>query len=344
MEHLSHSSFELSAGTKRRRLSDRICRQNDIWDYRLGSLFWNSGFERFKRLVPRLKGGLGNQLFIYASSIELGQRLDMPVLFDTTSAFRSDPFGRTFALADLGITIANASSIESFSVPGGDFLRRLLHHRECRRPVEERHYIYQGADSGCGMLECQQQRRWLYLDGYWQDYNFFHRNHPAFTRLIRQARERNASELRGWHEARSVGVHVRQRIGYGASGRAVFNATGMLAMDYYVAALREVFRCTPFQAVKLFGDDLAFRQELASLIRSLFGISTEIMEGSTAAVDLLQMSSCNALVLSNSTLAWWAGYLNTTASQIIHPGVDIGGGPFWTPSIWHILPPSKCCS
>ena len=300
-----------------------------------------SRLETFRRLVSRLKGGLGNQLFIYASSIELGQRLDMPVLFDATSAFRSDPFGRALVLPDLGISIAKASAIESFSVPGGAFLRRALHHRECRRPVEQRHYIYQGADIGCTMLECQQQRRWLYLDGYWQDFQFFHRNHLALTHIAQQARARYASELRGWREIRSVGVHVRQRIGYGDSGRAVFNATGMLAMDYYLAALREVFRCTPFQAVRLFGDDFAFRQELALLIQRLFGISAEIMEGSSAVIDLLQMSSCGALVLSNSTFAWWAGYLNTTASKIMHPGVDIGGSPFWTPSTWHILSPPR---
>lgn len=269
--------------------------------------------------------------------MELGQRLDMPVLFDTTSAFRSDPFGRTLALPDLGMSIAKASAIESFSVPGGTFLRRLLHHCECRRPVQQRHYIYQGSDIGCTMLECQQERRWVYLDGYWQDFNFFHRNHPALTHIVKQARARYASELRGWHEVQNVGVHVRQRIGYGASGGAVFNATGLLVMDYYLAALREVLFCTPVRVIKLFGDDLAFRQKLASLIQSGFGISAEIMEGSSAVIDLLQMTSCSALVLSNSTFAWWAGYLNTGASKIMHPGVDIGGSPFWTPSTWHIL-------
>ena len=318
------------------------CRSSSGVRSQLRSLLDTSRLKGLRRLVSRLKGGLGNQLFIYASSIELGQRLNMPVLFDTTSGFRSDPFGRTFALSDLGISIAKAGAIESFSVPGGAFLRRVLHHRECRRPVEQRHYIYQGADSGCTMLECQQQRRWLYLDGYWQDFNFFHRNHLALTNVIQQARARYANEHRGWHEVQSVAVHVRQRIGYGASsGRAVFNATGMLGMEYYVSALREVFRCTPLRTVKLFGDDFAFRQELACVIQSLFGISAEIMEGSIAIIDLIQMSSCGALVLSNSTFAWWAGYLNTTASKIMHPGVDIGGSPFWTPTTWHILPPQK---
>ena len=293
----------------------------------------------FRRLVSRLKGGLGHQLFIYASSVELGRRLDMPVFFDTTSAFQSDPFGRTLALPDLDISFAKATAIESFSIPGGALLRRALHHREWRRPVEQRHYIYQGADSGCSMLECQRKRRWLYLDGYWQDFNFFHRNYLALINVIQQARARYASELRGQHEVRTVGVHVRQRIGYSASGGAVFNATGMLVMDYYLAALREVLRCTSPGAVKLFGDDFAFRKELAFLIQSLFGISAEIMEGSSAVIDLIQMSSCSALVLSNSTFAWWAGYLNTAASKIMHPGVDIGGSPFWTPSTWHILDP-----
>jgi hypothetical protein len=278
-------------------------------------------------------------MFIYASTMELGKRLDMPVRFDTTSAFRADPFGRTLALSDLGITIPSASAIESFNVPGGDLLRRALQHRERRRPLEERHYIYQEHDVDCRKLECQKQKRWLYLDGYWQEFNFFDRNRLALMDIVQSARTRYARELERWRGVQSVGLHVRQRVGNSASGEVVFNASQVLTADYYLRALREVSRSTPLQLVQLFGDDLIFRQELASSIQGVFGISTEIIDGSSAGIDLLQMTSCGALILSASTFAWWAGYLNTTASRIVHPGVDIGGLPFWTPSHWHILAP-----
>ena len=278
-------------------------------------------------------------MFIYASTIELGRRLDMPVRFDTTSAFRADPFGRTFVLSDLGISIPRASAIESFDVPGGALLRRALQHRERRQPLEECHYIYQDHDVDCKKLECQKRKRWLYLDGYWQEFNFFDRNRLALVDIVLSAQKRHARELERWHGVQSVGVHVRQCVGNSASGAVVFNISPVLTADYYLRALREVSHSTPLQHVQLFGDDLIFRQELASSIRDLFGISTEIIDRSGAVIDLLQMTSCKALILSPSTFAWWAGYLNTTASIIMHPGVDIGGVSFWTPSNWHILAP-----
>ena len=291
------------------------------------------------RLVSQLKGGLGNQMFVYASTTELGRRLDMPVRFDTTSAFRADPFERTLVLPDLGISIPSASAIESFSIPGGALLKRAVHHREWLRPLEERHYLYQGDGIDCKMLECQKQKRWLYLDGYWQDFNFFDRNRLGLIDMVQRVEPRYARELHGGNGVQSWSARPAARGLQCLRPVRVRHFKAALSSDYYLRALREVLSRTPVRHVQLFGDDLIFRRELASSIQSLFGISTEIIDGSSAVVDFLQMTSSKALILSDSTFAWWAGYLNTTALTILHPGVDIGGASFWTPSNWHVLRP-----
>jgi hypothetical protein len=73
-----------------------------------GFPIWVSPVGRLRRLSSTLKGGPGSQFFVLCVTIELSKRLDMAVRFDTTSAFRADPFGSEF-LAHLGISIPSAN-------------------------------------------------------------------------------------------------------------------------------------------------------------------------------------------------------------------------------------------
>ena len=291
------------------------------------------------RIISRIQGGLGNQLFIYASSIELGHRLGLPVRFDTVSAFRRDTFERRYELAEMGIKLTPANPLESLRLRGRSILVRYMQKLEARRPLGERHFLCQGSANDCEILEPQDRKRWLYMDGYWQDFRFFDRRRPGLMEIAHQARVRRAEELAKWRGSRSVGIHVRQLVGYSASGRWVYDAKPILTMDYYLAALHQVVQQVPIDVVLLFGDDHEFRQRLAASVHNSLKIGTKVIEGSSSVADLLLMTCCDALVLSPSTFAWWAAYLNPAARIIVHPGVRDNGAPFPTPENWRILQP-----
>jgi hypothetical protein len=288
------------------------------------------------RLISRLWGGLGNQLFIYASSATLAEKLRMPIRFDLT-AFRNDAFERKYALCDLGIEVAVASRWESFNFWGGPRLRRFIAEREGMRPVERRRYVRELTKIDSHLLECQVDRRWLYIEGYWQDFRFF--DHTR-VRLLRLAKNASAGLLQGRlaeHRRPLLGIHVRQQLDQSATGIRVCDLKPVLDRDYYLSAADVALRQMPGANVLLFGDDIQFRRNLADTIRAAHSSEVQIMEGYSAASDLMNLAACEALVLSSSTFAWWAGYLNPAAQIVIHPGIDNHGNPFAVPPNWRIL-------
>lgn len=291
------------------------------------------------RLISRLFGGIGNQLFIYASTMALAEKLQLCVRFDTVSGFHRDIFQRQYALSDLGIAPQSASSWESFQFPGGERARRYFLRLEERRPVTERHYLRQVNSLDCKLLACQERRRWLYIEGYWQDFRFFHHTRSKLLCFAHQAKAARSDQHQCECRGPLLGIHVRQQPGRNATGAAVCDLQPGLDKDYYMAAARIAIRHMQSPMVLLFGDDLEFRQRLAQDLRHMGAAQTKIVTSEDAVNDLRQLASCDALVLSGSTFAWWAGYLNSNAHLIIHPGVDIHNNPFAIPSHWMIFSP-----
>src|ERR1035438_4736918 len=54
-------------------------------------------------LLLRLRGGLGNQLFQYAAGRALALRNGVPLRLDCTSCFRTDLYGRSYALGGFNV-------------------------------------------------------------------------------------------------------------------------------------------------------------------------------------------------------------------------------------------------
>jgi hypothetical protein len=286
------------------------------------------------RLISRLWGGLGNQLFIYASSGRSPKGCACRLRFDVTH-FSIDIFERIYLLDQLGITIKRATRLESFAVRGGKHLRNLVSSREERRPVERRRYIREVSASDCRKLECQTRRRWLYIEGYWQDFRFFDHNRGALSALVQQSdAARTAHSVLGQHARPILGIHVRQQVDRSASGVKVGDRKPILNQEYYLSAMRIAMRETPIATILLFGDDIEFRRALAESIQKHYPAEVKIIEGFSPVTDLLTLVSCDALVLSCSTFAWWGGYLNLADRFVIHPGLGTNGEPFPTPRNW----------
>lgn len=50
------------------------------------------------QVVARIIGGLGNQMFIYATARALALRIDADLILDTQSGYKNDLFKRNFLL------------------------------------------------------------------------------------------------------------------------------------------------------------------------------------------------------------------------------------------------------
>ena len=111
-----------------------------------------------RKVVVRLKGGLGNQLFCYAAARRLAWKNEAELVLDAVTGFKYDYlYRRTYALGCFSIPARLATPAEQMEPLGR--VRRLIARKLFeRKPLEQRRYIQQvGVDFDPGIV-CKMAR------------------------------------------------------------------------------------------------------------------------------------------------------------------------------------------
>jgi hypothetical protein len=275
-------------------------------------------------VITRMLGGLGNQLFAYATGRALAERTHARLVLDHSGFFR-DPYGSPYSLGTFPVKAAHLGG--SLRRPGpGWFLRTLLRRGGGRLARGVVDYLVEdptGKESlDRRILECAPVPV-RYVDGYWQNRQYF----EPIADQIRQ-------ELTPFDAKSIVEDRIPGGLGDGVLGihfRRVTFATGELSPSnlshaYYERALAVVrSRGTPGR-IAVFSDapDQAQATLVPLLERAGFGvIPTVWIRGRKALVakemhwDLWLMSRCAQLIMANSTYGWWAGWLGERPGRTV---------------------------
>lgn len=299
-------------------------------------------------IVVKYKGGLGNQMFQYVMQLALEKRYpDQQVLSDVSHYMLSNEHNGFELERVWGIRLPMASrkqlaDISPYYFPPGLVLRlpetvrrmvadnlqykykdwKLKRNRkvgECYRR-QESHCAYEPE-----LWNLERTKDW-YLDGLWQNVEYF----AGIEREVREAfRFRNQKiytqrDLR-WKEqilsGDSVSVHVRR----GDFENSKFD---ICTPAYYRDALRvmdEELAGRGPQAKKyfFFTDDVAYVQKAFSDIPDR---CKEIVHHETgnSVLDMELMSLCRHHIISNSTFAWWAAWLDHRPDTVtVAPAVSV---------------------
>ena len=126
-----------------------------------------------KLVIPRLFGGLGNQLFIYASARRLALKNQAELVIDDISGFINDyQYQRFYQLNHFNIPCRKATASERLE-PFSRLHNKIRRHLNSLRAFEHRSYIQQeGIDFDPRLLSLQPNPT-LYLEGYWQSEGYF---------------------------------------------------------------------------------------------------------------------------------------------------------------------------
>ena len=188
-------------------------------------------------LIVRLRGGLGNQLFQYAAGRSLAIRSGVPLMLDTESGFRDDPYGRTYAL---GAFALNNATLQADSTRHGfrvELRRRLLRHIEILRLTFLGRYFTPSIDklrvSGPTVLDayCQSPRYFLGVEEALRKELAFNAT-PAGVNLA------IAGEM---HLTNSVCVHARRLLGVCADAKKTRSSVVRLLRGLRHELLSECF-------------------------------------------------------------------------------------------------------
>lgn len=266
-------------------------------------------------VVTRLIGGLGNQMFQYATGRALALRLDVPLLLDTTG-FASYAL-RRFELGELRIQaeVASQAQLRQFGIgataPGrlGRALQRL-------RLKASPHVLREASFSFDSRI--LDARAPVYLDGYWQSERYFS---DIGTRLREEFRPQGAADpansdmLRRIAEAGSSAVSLHIRRGDYVSDARTAQYHGVCSLDYYRAAVRHVAQRVENPVFFVFSDDHAWVQEHFDVGHPL--VLVQCNDADRGWWDMNLMRSCRHHIIANSSFSWWGAWLNPSADKIV---------------------------
>lgn len=305
------------------------------------------------KLITRIFGGLGNQLFIYATAKALAARTGAELVLDTKTGFRRDAYQRQFALHRFDIQYREANALEQFDFPAGKIARFMLRRANRHLPFRHRFYLTEKKHTerfpkvdnflktGCSkryfmpeLMSFQPAGR-TWLEGYWQSPRYFENIRETLTHELTVQGQLSPETMRVAAQIQtsdSVCVHLRLSRNI-VAGKEI--ATGkQLDWQHYIQCMDFVAQQIENPRFFCFSDNPEAAQKLGSLPYDIVLVSHNKGD-ERAHEDFYLMSLCRHFILSNSTFGWWPAWLNTNpGSMVISPPVHFWDNRDILPSGW----------
>ena len=284
------------------------------------------------RVEVKLKGGLGNQLFQYATAKEISTRLSLPLTVDI-SYFKHDfVFKRKYELSSFNIQYDSLANENPY--------RYLLHKFKiidqkaykfsdislCDT-YEKRHKLLEKGscvDTYNQQVKDIPENSIVLLDGYFQTEKYFESisdslrkelNHCSFC-----SSESFASAVDSIHSKENpICVGIRRD-----------NVSFCLSEEYYRKAFGVIDSVCSNKHYYIFTLDINWAKNMLNFLKDC----TFIEPSEFPAYDLLLMKSCKHFIIPNSTYFWWGAWMGSDKNKIVIAPNNGWGNEFTIPSYW----------
>ena len=253
-------------------------------------------------VMVRIRSGLGNQLFQYATGRRLAHANNVRLKLDITS-YSTNPH-RSYMLHCFNVN-ADIATKE-------DIDRALCDQHEKSKPqntvIREKCYEFDPTVLGL--------RGNFYLDGHWQSEKYF-RDIEEIVRkeltLKTILDPRNRIMADGICSSNAVSIHVRRGDYYHIP--SVYKVHGVLPLDYYRRAISLVRMNVNRPHFYVFSDEPEWARINLGFVHPMTVVDTNTSD--QAHEDLRLMSLCKHHIIANSTLSWWGAWLCTHTAKIV---------------------------
>lgn len=267
-------------------------------------------------IVSHIIGGLGNQMFQYATGRALSLVHDVPLKLDI-SGFDGYGLHQGFELKRVFNCAADIASEEDVrSMLGWQSMSVIK--RVVARPnmaalrrstfVVEPHFNY--------WVGIKQTPDNCYLAGYWQSEQYF-QTHTAAIRADFAFKlplsDRNSKLALQITRGNTVSLHIRR--GDYANNPKTTATHGLCSLDYYRAAIQHIAERVQSPHFFIFSDDIAWVKN--NLTINFPHQYVDHNQGAESYNDMRLMSLCQHNIIANSSFSWWGAWLNTNAHKIV---------------------------
>ena len=301
-------------------------------------------------VISRIVGGIGNQLFQYASSTAFAKARGAKLYFDTSSFEHKNYVNPEGYLLRKVFDVENpeATKADLFKVLGvGSLLlpiRFRLNFELVSRNyfVEKVPYAVEEKFFSFGGNHC-------YLEGYWQNEKYFEDIRKSLLSkltfrhdILSRKAKKIASKLK---KENSVSVHVRR--GDYVNNKVYESMYYTCGERYYRSAFEFLDGKLANPTYYVFSDDIQWARNQEYFQNCEF-IDTDTGSGSWN--DLFMMSCCQHNIIANSSFSWWGAWLNDNDSKVVvapnswfksgHSWLKAGKNEFgrdFLSSDWHVI-------
>ena len=266
-------------------------------------------------IIMRLKGGLGNQLFQYATGRAIAERTGMTLKLDL-SGYQSDAL-RTDRLRfyKLAASPAGADEIERLNPSKAHYARWMASRiRSAMQPYHGRSYLKErGFPFDPAILQVRQP---VYLNGYWQSEKYFADIAGVLARELTPASplsHENEALAGRMAESASVSLHIRR--GDYVTNPEALRVHGVVPLDYYRQAMSLMAGRVQDVRFFIFSDDMAWVQENLRAEHPMIFVGSD--RSNQDYDDLRLMSCCRHHIIANSSFSWWGAWLNRRPDKIV---------------------------
>ena len=275
-------------------------------------------------IVVRLWGGLGNQLFQYATGYALANRLETELCIDTSwfakQSLRQPVIKKfnikydtdvvPYEIANQVVTLQKKIINKLIRMPFiNDFnlADNYIYIKEKHRNKIDREKV----------LNIKNKN--IYLDGYWQHEEYFNSVRFSLLKILDTDEvSEKYLELKSFIKScDSVSVHIR-RADYLSLKTRFFTGLKPLEASYY-KNIYEILKREDYTYF-VFSDDIEWVKHNIPMLKN--AIFVERSYGLKDYEELLLMSKCKHNIIANSTFSWWAAWLNQNPDKIVFAPKD----------------------
>ena len=263
------------------------------------------------RVIVRLNGGLGNQMFQYAAGLSLSLKLKGTLLLDTSLIL--DDKLREFCLDDFNINAEIISKEEfksEFFLPIKvirklSYLNNLIFNKKFYR---EKSFNY---DKNFLNLKGN-----ICIDGFWQSEKYFKNISDILKRqfsLNKKISKNSENILKKIKACNSISCHIR-RADY-VTNPETNSYHGTCSIEWYMKSIKYIHKKVKDPKFFIFSDDIKWvEKNFPKDSNFKFVPNTKYKRD---VEDLYLMSNCKHNIIANSSFSWWSAWLNNNKNKII---------------------------
>jgi hypothetical protein len=285
-------------------------------------------------IISRIKGGIGNQLFIYAASRSLSLRNKMSLVLDDVSGFAYDTkYNRHYQLDNFNIFSRKATPTERLE-PFSRIRRYIKRSINRNFAFDKKSYIFEedNKDFEKKLLNLHLRGK-VFIEGYFQSENYFKDFEDQIRKdlIIKPPKDnKNLITLRKINDKVSIAIHLRFLDKNKVDQKNYVKNEDYDLIEYYNRAIMKMTQNFTEAHFFVFSNQPDKIKENIKLDQKRMTIVDWNLVDKFAYADLWLMTNCKHFIITKSTFGWWGAWLaNNKNKIIITPEINDNLTNFW---------------